>query len=327
MGRFFLTRTGNAGRATMPANARQQFRRDRLGGSARIDDAAARFEQFSRFFCEVFTTQDLLHGTSCDDNFREYVPVYYAKLFGPGIDPLSKRHIKWFRRLAPLLSLPPKATILDYGGGYGMDTIFLASLGYRLYFYEVDSRHIEVARWFATRFGERFGELEIRFLQARKDADPANLDAIFLNEVAHHIEPPTRAFAAAARMLRPGGSLFLLEPNFWCPVTQAVFFKLRGFRTVFYRADPETGEFGPVGNENIRPVARWNRYARRCGFSCIGGRYVIPWFWHQHGMHASLLRRSLEELPLIRDLLASHVTVEYVNERRRPAAPGDIAGE
>lgn len=323
MGRFFLTRTGNGGRGTMPANARQQLRWDGLGEPARIDDAAARFEQFSRFFCEVFATENLLRGTCCDDAFRKYVPIYYANLFGRLIDPLSKRHIKWFRRLVPLFSLPPKASILDYGGGYGMDTIFLASLGYRLYFYEVDSRHIEVARWFAARFGERFGELEIRFLRAGKDAEPANIDAIFLNEVAHHIEPPTRVFAAAARMLRPWGSLFLLEPNFWCPATQAFFFKLRGFRTVFYRTDPETGEFGPVGNENIRSIARWNRYAQSCGFSCIGRRYVIPWFWYQHGMHGSLLRHSLEELPLIRDLLASHVTVQYVNERRRPAAPRD----
>ena len=233
-------------------------------------------------------------------------------MFGPRVDPLSPRHLKWFRRLRPLLSLAPGSSVLDYGGGYGMDTIFLASLGYQMIFYEITRHHIAAARWFAERFGERFGPMPIRFVLAREDPDPRGVDAVLLDEVAHHVEPASRAFAAAAAMLRQGGHLFLLEPNFFCPLTQAAFFKIRGFRTVEWRVDEKTGQKYQWGNEHIRPVAVWNRFARAAGFRPNGADFVVPWFMRRPAPTASALRRGLERLPLARDLLASHVTLDYV---------------
>ena len=280
----------------------------------RIDQDAtfAAFERFSAFFCELFSRPGFLEGAACRDSYKEYVPQYYGNVFGKGLNPLSPRHLKWFRRLTPLFALPRGSSILDCGGGYGVDSIFLASLGYNIVFYEITPHHIGVARWLAERFGERFGTLPIRFVLAGKDATPTGLDAVLLNEVAHHIEPAQRVFDMSAAMLRPGGHLFLLEPNFFCPLIQAFFFRVRGFRTVVLTLNEETGEEYLQGNEHIRPIFVWNRHARAAGFSLSAAEYVIPWFMRGFSPNPSCLRAALEHTPLVRDLIASHVTLHYV---------------
>ncbi len=279
-----------------------------------VDDieAFAAFERFSRFFCEVFSEPGLLDGADCRQSHAEYLRQYYAHTFGPRIDPLSPRHLKWYRRLVPLLSLPRGSSILDYGGGYGMDTIFLASLGFEMVFYEITPPHIEIARWFTDRFRSGCGPLSISFVLAGEEPAPRGLDAVLLVEVAHHIEPAQRAFDTAAEILRPGGSLFLLEPNFFCPAVQAYLFKQRGFRTVVTVKNKDTGEEYQWGNEHIRSIPTWTRLAASAGFSLKGAEFVVPWFFRGPTPQPSRLRRSLERLPLIRDLLASNVTLEYM---------------
>ena len=193
-----------------------------------------------------------------------------------------------------------------------MDTIFLASLGFNMFFYEITAHHIAAARWFADCFSRSFGQIPIRFVLTGTDPAPRGLDAVLLDEVAHHIEPAGRAFETAAEILRPGGCLFLLEPNFFCPAVQVYLFKLRGFRTVETHVDEETGEHYQWGNEHIRPIPTWNRLAASAGFGFKQADFLIPWFARGSGPAPSRLRRSLERLPIARDLLASSVTLEYI---------------
>lgn len=278
----------------------------------RAKETFAAFERFSRYFCQVFTQPELLDGAECRQSFKDYIPRFYSRLFGTDIDPLSPRHVKWYRRLAPLWTLPRNFRILDFGGGYGMDTIFLASLGYEVFFYEISLHHIGAARWFVERFSEKFGPLAVHFVLAGKDPDPHDLDAIFVNEVAHHVEPAQRVFDTAAAMLRPGGHLFLLESNFFCPVTQAFYLKIRGFHTVETRVNQETGEEYQWGNEHIRPIVAWNRLARIAGFCPNGADFIIPWFLRRPT--PSRLRLGLEHLPLARNVLAPCVTLDYLKQ-------------
>lgn len=280
--------------------------------SADQNETFAAFRRFSTFFCELFSKPGFLDGAACRDSYKQYVPRYYRAMFGKHIDPLSPRHLKWYRRLSPLFALPRGSSILDYGGGYGLDSIFLASLGYDIVFYEITPHHIAVARWLSERFGERFGALPIRFVHVGKDPEPSALDAVLVNEVAHHIEPPSRVFETAAAMLRQGGHLFLLEPNFFCPLVQAFFLRSRGFSVVEPRLNEDTGETYLWGNEHIRPISVWNRYAKAAGFSLAKADYVIPWLMRGSDPTPSALRAALEKTPLARDLVASHVTLHYV---------------
>jgi 2-polyprenyl-3-methyl-5-hydroxy-6-metoxy-1,4-benzoquinol methylase len=280
--------------------------------SAETDTAFVAFERFSRGFCELISRPGLLEGAECRQSYKDHVPHYYGHLFGPRVNPLSSRHLNWYRRLRPLLSLPAGSSILDYGGGYGIDTIFLASLGYKVFFYEITPHHIGVARWFVEQLGEQLGPLSVNFVLGGKDPVPSELDGVLVKEVAHHIEPVQDVFDAAATMLRPGGHLFLLEPNFLCPVTQLYFFRVRGFRTVVRLVNEETGEEYEWGNEHIRPIRIWNRFASAAGFNLSSRYFVVPWFLRGPTPKPSLFRRGLEQIPLARHLIASHVTLDYV---------------
>lgn len=184
-----------------------------------MTDSFAAFNQFLAFFKDLFAKPGLLADAGCRQSYKEYVPDYYRDIFGPGATLDSARHLRWYRRLSPMLALPSGSRILDYGGGYGMDSIFLASVGYQVVFYELTQHHIAIARWFADRFGSAYGKLPIQFCLIGVDPQPTGLDAVFADEVAHHIEPPSRVFSAASSMLRPGGHFFLLEPNYLNPLT------------------------------------------------------------------------------------------------------------
>jgi len=48
---------------------------------------------------------------------------------------------------------------------------------------------------------------------------PASFDLVISSWVLEHLPDPGRAFAEAARVLRPGGHLMVLTPNRWHPVT------------------------------------------------------------------------------------------------------------
>ena len=276
-----------------------------------MNGSFAAFNRFLQFFSHLFSQPGFLDGAECRQSYKDYVLSYYRNVFGPDAALNSSRNVRWFRRLGPILALPRGSRILDYGAGYGMDTIFLASLGYEMILYEVTPHHIGAARWFAERFGATHGEPSIQYCLAGADPDPANLDAVLADEVAHHIEPATRIFEHAARMLRSGAYFFLLEPNFLSPAVQAFFFKVRGFSTTEWHVDETTGERRLWGNEHIRPIWTWNRIARHAGFAIDDVHYYLPWFHGARTDTALLGRRGIECLPLARSLIASHITMRY----------------
>jgi SAM-dependent methyltransferase len=229
--------------------------------------------------------------------------------FGSGVEGPTPQHVRWYRRMAPLFSLPRGSSILDYGGGYGIDAIFLAALGYDVLLYEVTPNQLAIARAFQERFAEREGKLAIRYVHAGHDEMPRDLDAVMLKEAAHHIEPVQPAFDNAAAMLRRGGYLYLLEPNFLNPGIQATFFRVRGFKTVERRVDDETGQKFLVGNEHIRTVAAWTRHARAAGLAPQAIEYYIP--WPGKAPRPSSWQRALDRVPVNRHLLGSHVTMTF----------------
>jgi len=276
-----------------------------------MTDSFAAFGRFVDFYTKLFAQPGLLADAKCRQSYKDYVPIYYRDIFGAGAEPHSLRHLRWYRRLSPMLALSPGSRILDYGGGYGMDSIFLASLGYNVVFYELTPHHIAVARWFSDRFGAAFGKLPIEFVLARVDPPPAGLDAVFANEVTHHIEPPQRVFDDAAGMLRPGGHFFLLEPNYLNPVTQAFFLRGRGFRTTKWLVDEMTGERYLWGNEHIRPLWTWNRFARAAGLELQEIQYVAPWFTSEKSQAALSQAQGAEKWPMVRALVASHLGLHY----------------
>jgi len=300
-----------------------------MSGTVRMRDAVEasspdphvdRLARFVRFFCTVMQQPDPLRDADCRESYREYVPRYYQRLFGPGVDGLSGRHLEWLERLLPVLDLPPGATVLDCGGGYGLDSIFLAACGYDVVSFELTRHHIGVCRYLQGLWEQAFGALRLRCVLAVRSGGPAErlranaaaigaVDAVLLDEVAHHVEPVRDLFALCAAVLPRGGALFLLEPNFWSPIAQAHFFRTRGLRTVEPRVDEETGERYRYGNEHIRPRRTWQRLAADAGFRLRGARYIVP--SRTRAPAPARWRTALQTLPLVKSVAATHVTLHF----------------
>lgn len=261
----------------------------------------ARFARFIGLFVRRFKDRALLDDVDCRESHRLYVFKYFAKTFTNATG-INARHWKWFRRLKPVLALPRGARVLDYGGGYGMDSLFLASCGYDVTLFEVSPHHLAIARRLASELEAVAGPLALRFAQGTPatDAPPDVVaqDAVLLDEVAHHIEPPARLFARCAAILRPRGSLFLLEPSFWSPLVQGYFWKVRGFETTRAMVDEITGAPYLYGNEHIRPRHRWTALAESAGFTLRDTAFI----------------GALASVPLLRDVASAHVTLRF--ERR-----------
>jgi SAM-dependent methyltransferase len=292
-------------------------------------EVVAAFERFVDFYRELFRRPAPLRDAKCRDSYKAYVPKYYRKVFGPEVRGVGAVHYKWLRRLAPVLSLPRGARIVDIGGGYGFDSILLAALGYDLVFYELSPHHLAVCEHLTQQWQAQFGPLALRTVLRSKGGDPQELarknasaigqvDAVLLDEVAHHIEPTDELFRFCARVVRPGGRLFLLEPNFWSPVVQAVFFRVRGFRVVKELVDEDTGEKYQYGHEHIRTPSTWRKLAAAGGFELVGMNRVVPFGMRAAPSMFSPWRRALERTPFVRALLATHITFEFA----RPAAAG-----
>lgn len=289
------------------------------------------FSRFVGFFSSVFSArEDPLASVDCGEALRRYVRRYYAKTFGgeatrrAGPEGLLPRHYKWLLRLQPLLALPRGSTILDYGGGYGLDSIFLASRGYDVVFYEITAGHVAIAQRFRSLFEESFGALSFRAVlgsgretAAEFSARCGEVDAFLLDEVAHHVEPAAAPFHRAAAVLRPGGRLFLLEPSWFNPLTQAYFFRVRGVKTTLTLHDEKTGEPFLYGNEHIRPLAAWKAIAEGEGFELSRASFIVPWGLRSARGLRSRARRLLGAAPVLRHIAGSHVTAEFV---RRAAA-------
>jgi 2-polyprenyl-3-methyl-5-hydroxy-6-metoxy-1,4-benzoquinol methylase len=111
---------------------------------------------------------------------------------------------------------------------------------------ELSPHHLAIYRHLASKFTAATGNFEVRYvLDGRTDGTMLDdqLDAVLLDEVAHHIEPPQQLFVYCARLLRPGGTLFRLELSPWHLVTQAFFLCARDLKTVIQMTLIETHAF------------------------------------------------------------------------------------
>jgi SAM-dependent methyltransferase len=301
----------------MPETALPAANRSRTSISS---ERYALLDRFVACYSEVFSRPDPLAEANCRPSYKEYVPRYYSGMYGPGVSGVGGRHLKWLRRLAPLLSLPEGTRILDYGGGYGMDSIFLAACGYELRFFEITPHHIGVCEYLRSEWEQRWGPISIRPVLAAGAGSAAErrhanadaigpVDVVLLDEVAHHIEPVSQLFELSADVLAPGGSLYLLEPNYWSVASQVYFLKVRGFNTVGTQTDDETGETYTYGNERLRSRARWAYLARQSGFRLRETAYVISFRLGSRGDAEAAWRLRSEQAPWIQSVMAQHLTM------------------
>lgn len=109
-----------------------------------------------------------------------------------------------------LLSLAPRQVYADLGAGEGLISQLLAARAKKVIALDHSPKMVEVGRELAKRSGlknleYRQGDLE------NPPIRPGSVDVAILSQALHHAVKPPRALAAAEKILRPGGTLLILD--------------------------------------------------------------------------------------------------------------------
>jgi len=109
-----------------------------------------------------------------------------------------------------LLSLAPRQVYADLGAGEGLISQLLAARAKKVIALDHSPKMVEVGRELAKRSGlknleYRQGDLE------NPPIRPGSVDVAILSQALHHAVKPPRALAAAEKILRPGGTILILD--------------------------------------------------------------------------------------------------------------------
>jgi ArsR family transcriptional regulator len=109
-----------------------------------------------------------------------------------------------------LLRLMPPMTIADLGSGEGAFAVLLAQRAKKVIAVDTSAKMIEVGRDQAERHGVENLEFRLGDMEEVPIAD-GEVDLVFFSQSLHHALHPERAVEEAARILRPGGRIVVLD--------------------------------------------------------------------------------------------------------------------
>jgi ubiquinone/menaquinone biosynthesis C-methylase UbiE/biotin operon repressor len=109
-----------------------------------------------------------------------------------------------------LLALAPRQVYADLGAGEGLISHLLAARAKKVIAVDHSPRMVEVGRDLAKRSGlknleYRQGDME------QPPIRPGSVDVVILSQALHHAVHPPRALEAAWKILRPGGTVLILD--------------------------------------------------------------------------------------------------------------------
>ena len=109
-----------------------------------------------------------------------------------------------------LLALAPRQVYADLGAGEGLISQLLAARAKKVIAVDHSPRMVEVGRDLAKRSGlknleYRQGDME------QPPIRPGSVDVVILSQALHHAVHPPRALEASWKILRPGGTVLILD--------------------------------------------------------------------------------------------------------------------
>jgi len=116
----------------------------------------------------------------------------------------------WKSLTEALLHLLPPMTIADLGAGDGGSALLLAQNAIKVIAVDSSEKMLDVAREQAQRAGAANIEFRLGDMEEVPIAD-SSVDLVFFSQSLHHAAHPERAIREAARILRPGGRIVVLD--------------------------------------------------------------------------------------------------------------------
>jgi len=171
-----------------------------------------------------------------------------------------------------------KSVIWDCGCGYGTTGIFLAmngisSFGSTLEFYFKDISE-------RKNYWKQYGNVDLFTVNYENmfDNPPAgnSVDIILLQDTLHHLEPFQDALTIFNNVLRPNGTLILIEENGNNIIQRFKLYLRRKNNMVITIWDERLKKNITIGNENIRSIETWRREFSKQNFKIIDNetRYI-----------------------------------------------------
>lgn len=116
----------------------------------------------------------------------------------------------WKSVAEAFLHLLPPMTIADLGSGDGGSAVLLSRSAVRVIGVDSSEKMLDVAREQALRAGVSNVEFRLGDME-ELPIDDASVDFVFFSQSLHHAAHPERAIREAARILRPGGRIVILD--------------------------------------------------------------------------------------------------------------------
>jgi len=116
----------------------------------------------------------------------------------------------WKSLAEALLRLMPPLVVADLGAGDGSFSLLLARRAVRVIAVDSSEKMLDVGRELMAR--HEVENIEFRAGDMEElPIDPATIDVAFFSQSLHHALHPARALEEAARILKPGGRLVILD--------------------------------------------------------------------------------------------------------------------
>ena len=109
-----------------------------------------------------------------------------------------------------LLRLMPPLVVADLGAGEGASALLLAQRAKKVIAVDSSARMIDVGREQARRHGVKNIDYRLGDMEEIPIGD-GEVELVFFSQSLHHALHPERALAEAARILVPGGRIFVLD--------------------------------------------------------------------------------------------------------------------
>ncbi|MCR4324837.1 MAG: class I SAM-dependent methyltransferase [Candidatus Curtissbacteria bacterium] len=111
--------------------------------------------------------------------------------------------------------------IADIGAGYGQFSLNLVSLGFEVVAIEPSTKDRKIIKYYYNKLRKKKGRLKVIDGTAEKiPLKSGVVDLCVFSQVLEHVQDPEKSLKELARILKPGGFIYLSCPNYFFPVEQ-----------------------------------------------------------------------------------------------------------